>query len=179
MNCDLSTIYGPFSPRGLYAPECRHGTSEDVPCADKVGIAAVIAANAPEHLSRAVAPILRTTFGAGTGRASRIDSDKPHTVILCQLLDPLSHAPVCPRSGGFAETLASSFLLASLEADEIFDADGLQPIPRQLLNGSVDEVIALDTGTALASGAGTAAAHTLADLAEIVAEDLAVAGAVW
>jgi hypothetical protein len=84
--------------------------SEDIPRADKIGIAAVIAANASEHLFHAVAPVLRTTFGTDAGRASRIDGDKPHTVILRQLLDPLTHAPVCPRSGGFAETLAGPAL---------------------------------------------------------------------
>jgi hypothetical protein len=72
----------------------------------------VIAANPLEHLSRAVAPIVRTTFGTGAGRAWRIDSDKPHSAIMGQLLDPLAHAPVCSWSGGFTETLVSFFLLA-------------------------------------------------------------------
>jgi hypothetical protein len=105
-----------------------------------------------------------------------MDSDKPHTVILGQLLDPLAYAPVCPWSGGFTETLVSSFLLASFQADEIFDADGLQPIPRQLRNGSVYEAIVLDVGPALAPAAGPTAAHTIADCTGIVTEDLAGAG---
>jgi hypothetical protein len=93
MNCNLSTIYGPFSPRGLYAPECRDGTSEDIPRADKIGIAAVIAANAPEHLSRAVAPILSSTLGTGAGRASRIETRERNTYIPDIALDLTDDEP--------------------------------------------------------------------------------------
>ncbi|HYP11829.1 MAG TPA: hypothetical protein VEQ86_10170 [Xanthobacteraceae bacterium] len=132
--------------------------------------------NAAKVLSLTVAPILRTTFGAGTGCASRIDGDKPNTVLLRQTLDTLSHTPICPRSGGFPKTFSSAFLLAALQANQIFDADCLQAIPAQLLDDAIDEVITLDTSAPLGLGAGASTAHPITKVAEVVAKNLALAG---
>jgi len=45
-------------------PECRNGLCQDIPSADEIGIAPVIAGDTSEHLSLAVAPVLLTTCGA-------------------------------------------------------------------------------------------------------------------
>ena len=126
----------------IHAPECHAGLGQDVSSADEIGIALVIAGDTSKHLSHAVAPIVLTTSGTCSGGASRIDSNGTNTVFPCQRFDPLSHPPIGPRGGGYAEVLASALGFASFQSVQVFEADGREPMPRQLLDGVVDGVVA-------------------------------------
>src|SRR5215831_11772160 len=96
-------------------PECRNGLCQDVPSADDIGVAHVIASDTSKHLSVAVAPIVLTTCGACSGSASRIDGKWPNTVFRCQTFDPLPHPPICPRGGGLTKSLSSGFRFSFLQ----------------------------------------------------------------
>ena len=135
-------------------PECRNGLCQDIPSASEIGIARVIAGDTSEHLSLAVAPVLLTTCGACPGGASRIDSNRPHTVLRRQTFNPLSHLPICPRGGGFAEVLASRFGFAFLQADQVFEANSLKAIPGQLFNCAINVTITCDSTAPFAFTAG-------------------------
>ena len=106
-NClpgNVSVNHGHFCPGDVHSPECRAGLGQDV-SADEIGIALVIARDTLKHLSRAVAPIVLTTSGTCSGGASRIDSNGQNTVFACRRFDPLSHPPIRPRGGGYAESV--------------------------------------------------------------------------
>ena len=151
-------------------PECRNGLCQDIPSADEISIAYVIAGDTSEHLSLAVAPVLLTTCGACPGGASRIDSDRPHTVLRRQTFNPLSHLPICPRGGGFAEVLASRFGFAFLQADQVFEANGLKAIPGQLFNSAINVTVTCDSSAPFAFTAGPAPADFGTDCFPIAAD---------
>jgi hypothetical protein len=89
-----------------------------------------------------------------SGSAARIDGDRPNTVSRRQTFDPLPHPPICPRRGGRAKGLISGWRCALLQSVQVFKDDDPEPMPRQLLDGMVDELVAGDAGAPLAFAAG-------------------------
>ena len=159
-NClsgNISLIHGHFLPRGQYTPECRKGRGQDVSSADEIGIACVIAGDTAKHLCLAVASIVLTTSGTCSGGASRIDGDRQNAVFRRQTFDPLPHPPIRRRRGGVAEVFASGCGFAFLQSVQVFEAGGRKALPRPLLDGMVDGVIAGDAGAPLAFAPGAAA----------------------
>jgi hypothetical protein len=63
MNAIFQSFTAPFRLGDCSLPSAAIGTSEEIPRADKIAIAAMIAANAAEHLSRAVAPVFDVARG--------------------------------------------------------------------------------------------------------------------
>jgi hypothetical protein len=152
------------------------GVGQDVSSADEIGIAYVIAADTAKHLSLAVAPIVLTSNGTCSGGASRIDGDRQNAVFRRQTIDPLPHRPIRPRRGGFAEVLASGCGFAFLQSVQVFEANGRKALPRPLLDGMVDGVIAGDAGAPLAFAPGAAPTDPCGDLPPILANGPRVAG---
>jgi hypothetical protein len=62
-----------------------------------------------------------------------------------------------------------------LQSVQVFKDDGPKPMPRQLLDGMVDEVVAGDAGAPLAFAAGAAPANPCRDLPPILANRLLLA----
>ena len=135
-------------------PECRKSLDRNIPSADEIGVAHVIASDTSEYLCLAVAPVLLTTFGACPGGASRIDRNGPNTVLRRQTFDPLSHPPIHPRGGGYAKIPTSRFGFAGLQTVQVFEPNGLKTVPRQLFDRAVDIAVARDPGAPLGFAAG-------------------------
>jgi len=58
-----------------------------------------------------------------------------NTVFPHQRFDPLPHPPMRPRGGGDAEIIASPLGFTSFQSLQVFEADGTEWLPRQLLDG--------------------------------------------
>ena len=152
------------------------GLCRDVSSADNVGVARVIAGDTSKHLSLAVAPIVLTTYWACSGGAPRIDSKRQNTVFRRQTLDPLPHPPICPRGGGFAKILASGLGPPSFESIQVLIADGAKAMPRQLLDGPIDILVAGNPRPSLTFASRAAPANLRRDVPPISADQLSLAG---
>jgi hypothetical protein len=179
VNClseNISLMRGPFLPRGQYTPACRKGLRQDVSSVDEIGIALVIAGDTSKQFSLAVAPIVLTTNGTCSGGASRIDGNRPNRVLRRQTFDPLPHPPIRPRGGGFTKIPASGWRLASVQSIQVLEADGAEPVPRQLLDSAIDEVVAGDARAPLAFASRAAPTDPRRDLPPIPANRPLLAG---
>ena len=95
-----------FKPRGLYAPEGRQCAGEDVLCSDRVGVSLVVAADTQKILSTAIQLTTPSTHGARPRSVGRIDSNKPNTVRLSLIFDPVEYSSVEPGCNGSFITAA-------------------------------------------------------------------------
>jgi hypothetical protein len=140
-------------------PTVAASPCETVQRANHVGIVAVVAPKAPEHLSPPVFPRRRPTARACSGGVSRIVADRQHTVLLRQLLDPRQRLPICPRGDHPAEIFGTIFLLTVLDPVQSLMADDANGIPRQPADFLVDVLVSRPPRTELALAARSAAAH--------------------
>lgn len=107
---------------GLYAPQNRQSTSENILRSDGVGIGCVATAQATKPLFPAVVFMRRSTDRTGTGSIGRTHANKQNTVLLRFMFDSVEHLPICPRRHSFTKRFSSTFLFASLHIQKRFHA---------------------------------------------------------
>lgn len=129
MNREL--FHHPLEPGGLYAPRSRRSSSENIRCADCVGIAGATAGQTTKLLSFAVFFMRRSAVGTGSGGVGRINANKTNTVLLRFVFDPVEYPPVCPRRHSFAKVFAPALLFAALHVVKRFDANRVDGVPRR------------------------------------------------
>ena len=105
---------------GLYAPQSRQRASENILCAEGIGIAFVTTGYTQKLLSAAVVLSRRATSETFPRGIGRIDADKPNTVRLRGVLDPVEHLAVYPRRDCLTKRLPAAFLLAALQVVQGF-----------------------------------------------------------
>jgi hypothetical protein len=132
-----------LKPGGLYAPQSRQSSSENIRCADCVGIARATTGETSKLLSFAVFFMRRSAIGTGSGSIGRINAHKTNTVLLSFLFDPVEHLPVCPRRHSLTKRFASALLFATLHIVKGFNTNGINLMPRQLIDNSIDQVVPL------------------------------------
>ena len=98
---------------GLYAPKDHESASEDVLCADGVGIGRVTALHTQKHLSSPIQLVAPATDGARPGGVARLNADRQHTVFLRLVCESLDHPPIRPRCDGLPKGLSAASLLAA------------------------------------------------------------------
>jgi Inorganic pyrophosphatase len=127
-------------PRGQHTPECRKGLVKMFRAPTKSA--------SPSCRRRYIETPLPCGCADRSGGASRIDGNRQNTVLRRQAFDPLPHPPIRPRGGGFAKVFTSGWRFASLQSIQDLEADGAEPVPRQLLDSAIDEVVAGDARAA-------------------------------
>jgi hypothetical protein len=130
-----------LQPGRLYAPQSRKSLSENVLCAESIGIARVITGQTQKFLSSPVVFMHRPTSGTGTRSIGRIDANKQNTVLLGFTFDSVEHSAICPRRHSFTKTFTSDRLLSSLHVVKRFHSNHPDVAKRQLVDSSVDQVL--------------------------------------
>ena len=143
-----------LQPGRLYAPQSRKSSSENVLCAESISITRVITGQTQKFLSSAVVFMHRTTSGAGTRGVGRIKLNKQNTVLLGFVFDPGEYPAICPRCHSFTKRFASLLLLSTSHIVKSLDANNLDASKRQLIDSSIDKILALSKcpGSALTAG---------------------------
>jgi hypothetical protein len=144
---------------GLYAPQSRQRASENVQCADVIGIAGVATGHTPKFLSAAVVLSHRATGrdGACPRSIGRIDANQPNTVRCRAVFDPGEYLAVGPRCDGFPKRLVAALSLAALHIVQGLHAQHGDIVQVQLVDDAPDEVIPFPVGAAATLAAGFAA----------------------
>lgn len=132
-----------LEPGGLYAPQSRQSASANIQCSDRIGVACATTGETLKLLSFAVFFMRRSAVGTGSGGVGRINFHKTNTVLLRFVFNPVEYPPVGPRRNSFAKGFAPAFFLAALHIVKGLDANCLNRPPGQLIDSSINQIVAL------------------------------------